>query len=284
MNIDNFVDTPLYGLQSKKVLSKKIGSHYDRLRKIVKDKPNNYNNFTKIVNLKKRNLYNLHGYFKKINAEILVLLSPCVKNVENLFSKKKSDNVKNAKYHKEAEYVLTIDICNFFPTTTRGKVFKFFKNKLCMQPDVADFITELTTIEGHIAQGLSTSTILSYLVNEDMFQEIRKLLGKNKKMSIYVDDLTFSSDVDITEKLMIIKIIEKYGYTVNPKKIKYFDKNDNKIITGVTIHKDTKKLMPLNKHCKKLRIKEDEAGKIMSKESIEGLKHYSKRIVRENYI
>lgn len=76
-------------------------------------------------------------------------------------------------------------------------------------------------------------------------QLIKKCLTK-LTISIYVDDITFSSNKPITTKTKknIIKIIESYGYKIKLEKTKYYNKNKHKNVTGVIISKDHKLKIP----------------------------------------
>ena len=81
----------------------------------------------------------------------------------------------------------------------------------------------------HLISGSPSSQILSYLVNQQMFGELQQYSNKNNiTMSIYVDDITFSSTITMfhTEnKRNIYKIISKYFYPVSRHKIKSYSAN-----------------------------------------------------------
>jgi RNA-directed DNA polymerase len=97
------------------------------------------------------------------------------------------------------------------------------------------------TTRNHLISGAPTSQLLSYLANQDMFNEIQKLSDNNHiTITIYVDDLTFSSTEHISNdfKKEIFSIIRKYGYQISNKKVKGYSKFYPKLITGVIISKD----------------------------------------------
>lgn len=184
----------------------------------------------------------------------------------NVFSGIKGRSyAQNAHWHNGNKFVYKIDLTAFFPSTSREKVYSFFKEKLKTSPDVADFLTNITTVDlalssiksseeinmflesknittrNHLISGAPTSQILSYLANQDMFNEIQKLSDHNNiTMTIYVDDLTFSSANHISNKFKqeIFSIISKYGYQISNKKVKGYSKFYPKLITGVIISKD----------------------------------------------
>ena len=131
-------------------------------------------------------------------------------------------------------------------------------------PDVSELLTNLLTVSlnlskienneeiinfldtkkiksyNHLISGSPASQILSYLVNYKMFDELQVFCDNNNiTMSIYVDDITFSSNFKISHKIkyIISKIITKYGYNLSNNKTKYYTKKYPKLITGVIIDK-----------------------------------------------
>jgi RNA-directed DNA polymerase len=87
-----------------------------------------------------------------------------------------------------------------------------------------------------------------------MFNEIMILSEKNNLLfSLYVDDMAFSGGSYIPKNfhLQINQILKKYGHKIKNKKVKYYSKNQKKIITGCLITEDNK-LKVLNKHRKSI--------------------------------
>ena len=198
----------------------------------------------------------------------------------NIFSGiKRRSYVQNIVLHQGKNYFMKIDLSKFFPHVTRDKVYKFYINKLQTSPDVARILTDLSTIDidrlkddnytekqkynlneakqfivnkniktrNHLMTGSRISPILSYLVNEDMFNEIQEFCDKNNIIfSLYVDDMAFSSNKKITNyhKNKICEIIKKNGYKVNTVKTKIVDINSWKRITGGIIEKSGKIKIP----------------------------------------
>ena len=73
----------------------------------------------------------------------------------------------------------------------------------------------------HLPSGTSTSQILAYLANIDMYNEIIKYTNsQNILCSIYVDDITLSSQKTIYKKQIerIRNIITKNQHKLNIKK------------------------------------------------------------------
>ena len=183
---------------------------------------------------------------------------------ENIFSGIKGKSyVDNARIHSISNnnYVYKIDLSAFFPSIPRNYVYNFFINDLLCSPDVAFALTNLTTVDlskitncdpsvydflknknitciNHLISGAPTSQILSYLANHRMFDDIQKLSNRyGITMSIYVDDITFSSNEKIPKRFKesIKSIIIRYGYKLSKGKEKYYIKNYPKLVTGVII-------------------------------------------------
>ena len=122
-------------------------------------------------------------------------------------------------------------------------------------PDIAKILTDITTFENKIPTGAPTSQLIAYHAYEDMFDEINDLaIQYNCKFSLYVDDMTFSSNTPFYSKKFIFeieKILHKYNHRLNSKKIRYYSKNKPKKITGIILTKDNK-LAVLNNLQKKV--------------------------------
>lgn len=178
-----------------------------------------------------------------------------------LYSKTNSDNLKNASAHrKSCEYIVKMDIKAFFPNTSRDKVYKFWLNDMNMSREIANIMTNLTTIStpeshkyadifrvkrikclNHLPTGSPTSQILAFLVNYKMFEEIYSISRSyNGILSIYVDDITISGDKNIFSLFSEIKeILFKNGYHLSKKKSACI-KNNSKGVNITGIHIDNK--------------------------------------------
>ena len=185
---------------------------------------------------------------------------------DNVFSGIKGRSYsQNAHWHKGNKYVYKIDLTAFFPSITRERVYSFFRNDLKSSSDVAEFLTNITTVDidranmqnaeqvneflnsknvttrNHLISGSPTSQMLSYMVNHRMFDEIQSLANHNNVvMTIYVDDITFSSENHISNKFRykVHSIIKKYGYQISAQKVKLYSKYYPKLVTGAIIDKN----------------------------------------------
>lgn len=184
----------------------------------------------------------------------------CIEYPNNVFSGIKGRSyIDNAYFHIESNYFLKMDMSKFFPNTSREKIFNFYSKKMKMSNDVASILTDLSSVNitnimsnevkefinekgikytNHLPSGSPISSILSYLANIDMFDELNKLAKKNACIvSFYVDDIIFSSKNKIPNTLLknAEKIISKYSQIVNKDKTKTYMTDDYKKITGCVI-------------------------------------------------
>ena len=201
---------------------------------------------------------------KKVQKKIKRLLGKIVVP-DNIFSGIKGRSyADNAFMHigNSPRNLFKIDLTAFFPTISRNTVYEFFCKDLKCSPDVSRILTNLTTIDleksnmvnpdevyqflsdknvscfNHLISGAPTSQIMSYLVNRKMFDEIQKISDENNiTMTIYVDDVTFSSEcwIPYRFKEKVFRIIKKYGYQISKKKVKLYTKLYPKLVTGVVI-------------------------------------------------
>ena len=189
---------------------------------------------------------------------------------DNVFSGvPKRSYAQNASYHAEnpIKSMYKIDLRGFFPSISRNTVYNFFLQELLCSPDIAKILTNLTTVDiekansidleqihlflkskkikctNHLISGAPTSQILSYLVNQNMFNDLQAISDANRiKMSIYVDDVTFSGNCHISNRFrqQVLNIVKKYNYNVSKEKIKFYTKEYPKTVTGVVISSNNK--------------------------------------------
>lgn len=139
----------------------------------------------------------------------------------------------NAEKHLAKKYILGIDIKNFFETITEDMVVEIleehgFENK------IAGMISKVVTINGFLVQGFHTSPTLANMVFKKLDLIFEKLDDKIS-YTRYADDLTFSSESEITSLPDITKIIEDFGFNVNPRKTKIVKRGENQYVTGLTV-------------------------------------------------
>lgn len=149
-------------------------------------------------------------------------------------------NVTNAKGHIGFHPVFTTDVTSFFPSTTHLMVFNFFYKKLKCSSDVANILANICTFKNHVPTGSRISMPIAFWANFEMFENLRAFAdSRSVRMTIYVDDLTFSgAATDVKFAYNVKKIISQYNHIAHPEKSKLYRATDPKLITGVIIHGD----------------------------------------------
>lgn len=226
--------------------------HYDEFTK-----PKKNSDELRAITAPSRNL-------KGIQRRILSLLQRA-RRPEWLMSGELGKNyITNAEFHQNNDFCLTIDISKFYDNCTREYVYLFFRDKLKCNTDVAKILTDLSTYQGGIPTGTPISQMLAYYAYEDMFTEIYDFATLNGlKFSLYVDDMTFSSEFNFNSKRVtyeVKKILNRFGHTLKTKKTHYYTKHASKLVTGVIITSNKSLSTP---NCRRKKII-DEVGMIKS--------------------
>lgn len=143
----------------------------------------------------------------------------------------------NAAFHLNEATAATFDLKDFFPSTSASQVFAFFRHTLQCAPDVAGLLTDLCTYARILPTGAPSSPILAYWANRKLFDVLE---GRGRelslKLSVYVDDVTFSGDA-IPKSLpeLVEGIVVKHGHKLSGHKTKIFGPGKPKHITGVIV-------------------------------------------------
>lgn len=171
--------------------------------------------------------------------------APCVMGFTNCRSV-----VDNAKLHLGQNYVLNLDLKDFFPSIQEARVYK----RLQLPPfnfteDVASVVAGLCAIkvvEGEekkwvLPQGAPTSPILTNIICEKLDRRLSAIAAKhNLRYSRYADDMTFSSMHSVLSlkgdvfKEICDTILEQ-GFTINEKKTRLQKRGARQEVTGLII-------------------------------------------------
>jgi len=126
--------------------------------------------------------------------------------------------VSNAEQHKKKNYVLNIDLQDFFHSINFGRVQGIFKNTpFNMATPAASVLAQLCTHNGRLPQGACTSPLISNLAATSLDKKLVQIAKKfHLTYTRYADDLTFSSNKPLPS-ILVEKIAEengKYRYKV----------------------------------------------------------------------
>lgn len=146
---------------------------------------------------------------------------------------------RNAQFHLNKSYILTIDIKDFFPSISQQKVYESLSKHIedktfCLK------LAKLCTYKRRLPQGAPTSPILSNIVFQHIDDQIANFCNARlTRYSRYADDMVFSCDTKQT-------LIETYSYvnklllenlfSINKSKTRFMSGKGRMSITGITIN------------------------------------------------
>ena len=158
----------------------------------------------------------------------------------------------NAKKHIGQRYVYNIDLKDFFPSISSGRVFKRLQSKpFGLKEDMSRIITDLCCYENSehrhvLPQGAPTSPTITNFICERLdvkLTRLAKAYGMN--YTRYADDITFSGmnnmfDTDGKFCKSLRHIIEdEEHFVINQKKTRLCHMGMRQEVTGVTVNQTT---------------------------------------------
>ena len=161
----------------------------------------------------------------------------------------------NANVHKGQNYILNIDLKDFFPSIEQPRIWKRLQLKPFNFPlPVANVLAgmcsmkETRTLEDGtkkdfyvLPQGAPTSPIITNMICDTLD---RRLAGLAKRFGLrytrYADDITFSSMHNVYQKdgdfrKELIRIIQSQGFTINEKKTRLQKIGGRQEVTGIIV-------------------------------------------------
>jgi RNA-directed DNA polymerase len=159
-----------------------------------------------------------------------------VKQPSYLFSPRKNRSQRdNAAVHLDQDQYLTLDLKQFYPSTTASMVRKWFEVELGMYADVARLLTDLSTIDDKVSFGSPLTPVLCTLVHRRMFDRIADVCAMHGlRYSLWVDDVTVSGKVIPGTVLEEIRAIVR-DCGLKSHKIKFRSGKRPVYITGVGV-------------------------------------------------
>jgi RNA-directed DNA polymerase len=216
-------------------LAELLGWKKHQLEALVRDKDKYVKRERKEIGSKTRNLTIPVRKLREIHERIKVHLNR-IKQPDYLFSPRKGRGQRdNAEHHVDQLQFLSLDIRQFYPSTTDEHIFRWAHHVAGLRDDVAGLFTKLVAVDGKMPFGSPVSPVLTTLVHRDMFDDIYAICRANElRMSVWVDDLTISGTFvrgALVEQIR--SVIRKRGLQTH--KVEFRDTSRPVIITGVPI-------------------------------------------------
>lgn len=231
--------SPFYKLQSKKKLATLLQASYDDLKKIQKSPLTFYKEFDIPKEDNKRRHVTTPEYsLKKIQKRVLKLLQKIALPEWVIAGVPGKSYITNAQIHRNAKFILKIDIRKFYDNCTRDRVYRLFKDKFKTSSDVAELLTDLITTNS-IPTGSPTSQLLAFLAYQEMFENIyAHSRDFDCTMTLYVDDMVFSSRKLFKHQTLVDRVrvtARKFSHQLKDSKTQFKSTKKGVIVTGVHI-------------------------------------------------
>jgi RNA-directed DNA polymerase len=228
-----YIDTEEFAVMLNLVQRKSLKPHF-RYRHFTKPKKDGT----------KRELVEPDERLKKIQQKILerYLRTAQVHPSAVGFRRKKSI-ADHAWAHAGANYIITADIQDFFPSTQAWRVKEWWETQFPDSEQAAQFLTVLTTYQDCLPQGAPTSPALSNVINFQMDKQLDQRVQHSGGMyTRYCDDMVFSWQGNARPPSDFANgvraTLHEFGYTLHPTKgWQVHTQRDEPEITGVILTK-----------------------------------------------
>lgn len=148
---------------------------------------------------------------------------------------------ENALPHKGKDYLLKMDLADFFGSISYRKVLSTLFPSTLFPKKVGWILTNLCCYNGAVPQGAPTSPALSNLVMKQFDKTLGEFCAKRGvTYTRYCDDLTFSANRPLYDVFQrATELLQSHGFRVNPKKVVFLHKGQHMEVTGLTVNQKT---------------------------------------------
>jgi len=155
-----------------------------------------------------------------------------------------------ARKHLTNNYILHMDIKNFFESITARQLHNLLENAPATtdihtfdlkSADAIKYIQHICLYKNHLTIGAVSSPILSNIIFYEIDLQIEKYCADNNYIyTRYADDIYISSKHFLSKDICkyIATILDHSGFKVNTKKTRFMSRNHRQIITGLTLTTD----------------------------------------------
>lgn len=146
--------------------------------------------------------------------------------------------IQGAAIHCGADWIYSIDIKDFFPSTPEKKVVESLIG-IGYPARGAELMGKLSSYNGFLSQGSPASPILSNLVFRSVDEKISALAARHGvKYTRYADDIVISGKNIFPKELKkeVKSIVEIEGWEVSAKKENYAERPNRLKVYGLLVH------------------------------------------------
>ncbi|MCJ2083496.1 retron Ec67 family RNA-directed DNA polymerase/endonuclease [Methylobacterium sp. J-090] len=210
-----------------------------------------------------------HREIKFVQKSLAQLLQSCLSEIETRNGVKhpvshgfhpKRSIFSNAWPHRNKNYVMNLDLEDFFHSIHFGRVYGYFEknNDFLLNPKVANLIANISCHRNDVGgtflpQGSPCSPVISNLIARPLDSKLRIFAKENKcRYTRYADDITFSTNLDnFPESIALLdsvkkywvvgsgttKIITKSGFRLNLGKTRMSVAGTRQMVTGLVVNR-----------------------------------------------
>lgn len=159
----------------------------------------------------------------------------------------------NAQEHVEKDWVLTVDLKDFFPSINFGRVRGLFISRYGLPASVATVIARICTYDNQLAQGAPTSPVVANMVAGALDRDLTRLARRYRSTyTRYADDLTFSRDGTFPTALgywdsaasgretrvgdALKAAVESNGFELRMDKVHLRFHDERQVVTGLVVN------------------------------------------------
>ena len=156
------------------------------------------------------------------------------------YEKEQYNIVSNALPHVAKNYVMNIDLKDYFPSISTARVKALFEgNEFCFSENMAIVFALLSTYQRRLPIGAPSSPVIANLITKPLDLALERYCApRNISYTRYADDLTFSSDrfFDAEAIAAIKAMIVAHDFTVNEKKFRIQSAMRQQTVTGLVVN------------------------------------------------
>ena len=152
----------------------------------------------------------------------------------------KRNILTNASAHLGNEFMLKVDFDDFFHQVDCSKLKTLFSDYRLFSffPETETLLTKLVTLHGRLPMGSPASPVLTNFATILLDHELLTWCRQHKIVyTRYVDDLTFSSQIPITDVHFnkISFIFNSHRFKIDPAKTVWYGEKEEKEVTGIIV-------------------------------------------------
>jgi RNA-directed DNA polymerase len=160
----------------------------------------------------------------------------------------------HARKHRNRNYVLNVDLKDFFPSLHFGRVRGYFlkDRSFALDPKIATLIAQIACHKSALPQGSPCSPVISNLIGHILDIQLTALAARYScTYSRYADDLTFSTNEAVFPEAIaevsalhvptagkgLIKVVTHNDFAINPLKTRLQYHDSQQLVTGLIVNR-----------------------------------------------